>query len=400
MAFAPPRPQSIFGRSAPPAPQIDWRLGAQVGQNIGGGIQSAMESLSKGFVKFQEAKAKKNAQDEVYTYARGMGLDEADAKMASKQPELWGVMEKIDLMKKSGEREKFRDRSEALRHNTAYVRMLQENKRKDEAAARDAAATREKIKFDVDNDAEALRRAPEVLSFVGEDMQLDEASIEKWPPELQAAFYRQSPEALEQAEKKTTAKSEALKELEKGTSHGELSDVQLEGLMDLRKAGVNITELTGDTKTQIVVGGDPDNEDHTDFGTQFAKLPEGVMLVVDKLGAVKNTIKTSSESMSRYKEFVGALKAAKVAAGETVPDGWQPNAQIVQKYFLADKGHVDFRDLAMLISQLEGTVNAEQALDMMRAAGGGTLGVGGDTPAPTGTPAPIPPVDIPFPPLP
>ena len=73
MTFAPPRPQSIFGRAAPPSTPIDYRLGAQVGPNIARGIETAVQGVTKGWEKYQAAKLKKANQKGAEQALIGMG---------------------------------------------------------------------------------------------------------------------------------------------------------------------------------------------------------------------------------------------------------------------------------------------------------------------------------------
>ena len=383
MAFAPPRPQSIFGRSAPPAPQIDWRLGAQVGQNIGGGIQSAMSSVAKGIAKFQEAKLKKANQEEVFTLARGMGLDEDDAKLASKQPDLWSAIEKINIEK-------------------SRVTAAQ-NLAKAEAARKAAEEQRRQGEYEADMFNRARELVPDLMM---EDEQgnpkLDPFQVGQLHPDVQKQVFNLPSQTVMSAYKNKHGYRDMLKLAAKGKEGFK----EISKNPDAHKAWKDLPDaeknrLIAARPTQIIIGGTKQADDYA-AETGNSPLPAGRGLILDALGNFKGHFNANTDSQSRYGQFVQALRDAKKD-----PD-YNLNEQEVNAYFLSEQG-MDAEKLNWLI--MNHVSDPEQAAKLVRIfveTGGKGLGAGpapggGGTPAPVGgggTPAPTTPAAVPLPKIP
>ena len=201
MAFAPPRPQSIFGRSAPPAPQIDWRLGAQVGKNIGGGIQSAMASLSKGFVELQEGKRKKAEEEEMGAllkkFAPDLGMTDTDIKAAGKNPNIVLAFQQLKMQKEKID-------ADAARQDAAVKRQ----------AAQDLL---QKEEHDLKMDERALEIAPDIFTMGPQGVPvMDTNAYANLSEAVQAGIRRLPPEAIFNAEKKQQAGKDFLRKAKSG----------------------------------------------------------------------------------------------------------------------------------------------------------------------------------------
>lgn len=349
MAFAPPRPQSIFGRAAAPAAQIDWRLGAQVGPNIAQGMRAATAEVAKGIEKFQAAKRKKANQEEVRKLAEKAGLSAADAALAAKQPELWGNIEKVEAAKLLAEN------TARLAQQKQEIAMADENRKR-------AVAQQDSMKF-------VLENMPNLMEWKGGTLVPNEQALESQSPTVRNIFNSLPPDTKLRAYEKPDAMGNAVKNMSFGIPLESLSSDEIEAWGTLDKPTRD--RLRGVPADKVVIGGSA--------AANAINLPStpGKGYVVDANGKVKMVFNATSESMSRYKEFVNALRKAK---GPGTPATWEPDARTVEAYFLNDQRRLDLRDFAMLISQLHGNVTADQAKALAQVLGGGGGGGGGSLP--------------------
>ena len=371
MAFAPPRPQSIFGRSAPPQAQIDWRLGAQVGKNIGGGIQSAMASLSKGFVELQEGKRKKAEEEEMGAllkkFAPDLGMTDTDIKAAGKNPNIVLAFQQLKMQK------------EQIDANAEIARAT---------AARQAASdkmAKEKHLMDVYDDM--LERAPGLASMdASGKLTVDQAALGQLSPDQQAAYRRIPIETIMNMEKDENAFPGMMKKVKGGIKgFKNLTDREVKAWAGLDLNTQN--RLISERPTQVIIGG---TQAATDYATasKSSPLPAGRGIILDAQGNYKGQFDARTDS-GRYKQFEQALRDAKK------DQGYQLTEQEVQAYFLNEKG-IDADELSWLIMQhVDDPVEAARLVRLFIETGG-RGGVptpapgGGGTPPPGGGPTVVP----------
>jgi len=357
MTFAPPRPQSIYGRSAPPQAQIDWRLGAQTGQNIGAGIQSAIASLTKGWEKFQEDKEKKANQEGAEKALIALGASPEDAKGFAKFPEATHLYKTVML-----EKQKVDAAAEVT---------------KQEAARKAAEESRAQGKYAADRFKEAREIVPDLM--IKDDQgnaRLDPFEIGQLHPDLQKAVLNLPDETVSSAFQNKEGYRDMLKFAAKGKEG--FNDIKKnpaahKAWKDLPDAEKN--RLIRERPTTIIIGGTPQAAAYA-AETGGSLLPEGRGLILDAEGNLKAHFDAKTDSESRFGQFKKAIRTAK-----NDPD-YELTEKEVNAYFLADKG-MDMDGLNdLLLIHVEDPEKRLEILELYIATGG--QGVGAD---PANTPS-------------
>ena len=269
MAFAPPRPQSIFGRSAPPQAQIDWRLGAQVGQNIGGGIQSAMQHLSKGFVDWQEGVAEGRRKDKIGELLRGQfpGMSDKEIKGGQENPNFLLGLKQI-------EQQAAKIKADAERQDAAVVRQIAAQQLAQQKFALEEdrfgleeerfdiakkAASQDTAKHEVDMGTRVREIAADITYMDKGELKIDPFELSRIHPALQKALLRVPRSELKTIEEDQGAyesmMEKARRPKKKGVKFVEETFTAKEhqhwaGLDDRDKM-----RLTGERPTMVIIGG-------------------------------------------------------------------------------------------------------------------------------------------------
>lgn len=342
MAFAPPRPQSIFGRGAPPSPQIDWRLGAQVGPNIGSGIQSAMQSLSKGFVKFQEAKLKKANQEGAEKSLVGMGASPEDAKAFAKYPEVTHAYQTIKLAGEKAENENKR---------LAAADQL--------AAAKHAMA---QSAHDLKLDERALEIAPDIFSKGPQgNVVMNKEAFGKLSPDVQRAINRLSDETILNAENRRQAGASFMLKAKSGNLKAE----------ELTPEEVDYAKGVPPKLMNAYLGW---NQFTVETNVDNPKIPKGTAFIIGGNGQFLGQSKDLSGKIDRWVEDM-----------KKIDPGYELTEADIRNLYSFNLDRVDLRDLSNLMTiHWSDPSKRPLLINLVKSLGGG-----GGTPTPGGTPPPV-----------
>ena len=357
MAFAPPRPQSIFGRSAPPQAQIDWRLGAQVGQNIGGGIQSAMSSVAKGIQDLQQAKTKKANEDAIGTllkkYAPTLGLTDDDIKGAGKNPNLILGLEQLKMQQAEMKRKS--DQYEAQQKRLAAQDALAKQN-----------AERQQEEHEMRMDERALELAPDIFQMGPSGTPvMDTEAYANQSESVQAGIRRLSPEAIFNAEKKQQAGKDFLRKAKSGNLNAdELTPEELDYAKGVPDKLMN--DYLGWNQFTVKTNADD------------PKIPVGTALIVGGNGQFLGQAKADlSDKLDRFEQDM-----------KQVDSTYELTQSDVRNLYSFNEGRIDLRDLSalMMIHWRDKSARPiiQQLVDQLGSGGGGT-------------PAPTTPGDVPLP---